>query len=74
MGPAGQHPERDPYAGMTDDAVLKRARDALVKASALPKGSVQRALTWAVFDDAMMELSRRAIRHVIAKLAEMEDE
>ena len=57
-----------PYYGMEDEQVLARAAGALERAKALPVGSVQRAIQWAVFDSAMMELDRRAMRHILAAL------
>lgn len=65
---------RDPYANMTDVEVLASMREHLIKASTLPPGSVERAIAWAVFDSAKMELDRRMCRHVLAKLAEADDE
>lgn len=65
----GRHLEMvDLYAGLTDEQVLARARDACKKASALKPRSVERAIQWAVFDGAMAELNHRAIRHILAKL------
>lgn len=58
----------DTYAGMTDEQVLTRAREACKKASALPPGSIERPIQWAVFDGAMAELNRRAIRQILVKL------
>jgi hypothetical protein len=46
---------------------LDRARAAFKKATALPVGSVARAVQWGVFDSAMAELDRRLIRIVLGK-------
>ena len=61
----------DPYETMTDIAVLEAARDALKRASALPEGTT-RIIAWAKFDAHMMELDRRAVRHVLAALRKEE--
>lgn len=58
----------DTYAGMTDEQVLARAREACKKASALPPGGIERPIQWAVFDGAMAELNRRAVSQIQAKL------
>lgn len=58
----------DPYAGMDDAQVLARAAKALRREAALPPGSIQRIVQGAVFDDAMMELQRRAVRQMLIKL------
>jgi hypothetical protein len=61
----------DPYLGLTDDEVLKRAAKALRKWSTLPIGTIERSIQRAVFDSAMAELDRRAIAHVVASIAKM---
>ena len=58
----------NPFDGMTDDDVLARARKALIRASEMTPGSIERTIQWAVFDSAMMELDRRAVRYVLMKL------
>lgn len=60
--------DRGPYAQMSDEDVLARARKACKKASTLPPGSIERAIQWAVFDGAMAELDQRAFRHILGKL------
>ena len=72
-GPRGGYDGRmgaDPYAGMRDEEVLERARLALQRAGTMTAGSTERAITWAVFDSAMMELSWRAVRYVLDRLGE----
>jgi hypothetical protein len=64
----------DPYEGMADTAVLARAAESFRKAAGLPVGSVQRAIQWAAFDSAMMELNRRAVRHVLVALGEADSQ
>lgn len=61
-------PDADPYAGMSDQAVLARAAKALRKRAALPPGSIERPIQRAVFDSAMAELDRRAIAHILGSL------
>jgi hypothetical protein len=51
---------------MTEDELLARARTAMLKAAALPPGSLGRSIQWAVHDAAMAELRRRALRVIIA--------
>lgn len=60
--------DRSPYAEMSDEEVLARACKACKKASALPPGSIERTIQWAVFDGAMAELDQRAFRHIQGKL------
>jgi hypothetical protein len=61
-----QHP--NPYAGMKDEEVLAVAQAALRRAEkARP---VTRKMQLAVFDDAMSELARRAMGHVLRKIRE----
>lgn len=60
--------DRSPYAEMSDEEVLARAGTACKKASALPPGSIERTIQWAVFDGAMAELDQRAFRHILGKL------
>jgi hypothetical protein len=47
---------------MTEDELLDRARTAMLKAAALPPGSLGRSIQWAVYDTYADELRRRAIR------------
>lgn len=62
----------DPYADKSDAEVLAMARQALEKASSLPMGSIERAIQWMSFDARMMELNRRAVRHVVARIREQD--
>jgi hypothetical protein len=61
-----------PYAGKTDEQVLAMAQAAYRRAGALPPRSGQRRAEWKEFDDAMCELMRRAMSHVLWKIHEME--
>lgn len=53
---------------MTDDQVLALASGSLMRRAELPPGSIQREIQRDIFDGAMMELDRRLIRHILAKL------
>jgi hypothetical protein len=65
-------PGTDPYAGMSDEQVLARAARALGKVPALPLGSVERAIQWAVYESAKAELDRRMFLHLAAALGQQQ--
>lgn len=58
----------DPYAGLTDEQVLDRARVALLKAAELEPGSIERELQWACWESAKGELDLRIARSILAAL------
>lgn len=62
------------YEQMTDAEVLERAKRALLKASSLPPRSTKRGMQMAVFDDAMAELARRALKFALRRIHEQGDE
>lgn len=64
----------NPYEGMTDEQVLARAAGALRKVNALPLGSVQRSIQWAVYDSAKAELDRRMFNMVLAQIRAMNED
>ena len=55
-----------PPEQMTKRELLDRARRAMLRASALPVGSLERSVQWAVCDTYAGELRRRAIAVVSA--------
>ena len=61
-GAAPQAAGGRPLEQMTEDELLERARKAMLRAAALPPGSLGRSVQWAVFDAAMGELRGRAHR------------
>jgi hypothetical protein len=63
-------PPPDPFEGLSDEAVLARAKRAFEKAVVLPPGSIQRSLQWSAFDSAMAELDRRLTDLVLKYLEE----
>lgn len=50
-----------PVDQMTEDELLARARKAMLRAAALPVGSLGRSVQWAVYDTYEGELRRRAL-------------
>lgn len=55
-----------PPEQMTEAELLDRARRAMLRAAALPVGSLERSVQWAVYDTYAAELRRRAIAVVAA--------
>lgn len=53
-------------AEMTEDELLARARKAMLRASALPAGSLERSVQWAVYDRYAGELRRRVVAVIAA--------
>jgi len=56
------------YDGMTDEDLIKLAKDAMVAAVAEPIGSIERAMKWAAHESVMNELKRRVARHLTKEL------
>jgi hypothetical protein len=54
-----------PPEHMSEDDLIARARNAMIRASSQPVGSLGRSIQWAVFDTYMAELDRRAMRFVL---------
>lgn len=65
-------PAPDPYEGLPDEDVLELAKTALNRAEKLGRTTMGRKVQLAIFDDAMGELARRAMRHVLWKIHERE--
>ena len=57
-----------PLSGVSEDELLKRARRAMMRAAALPPGSLGRSVQWGVYDTMMAELNRRAVRWMLSRL------
>ena len=55
-----------PPEQMTEGELLAAARRAMLRAAALPPGSLERSVQWAVYDTYAGELRRRAIAVVAA--------
>lgn len=57
-----------PPGEQSEDELIERARNAMIRAAALPVGSLGRSIQWAVFDSYMAELDRRTVRFVLSKM------
>ena len=55
-----------PPEQMTEAELLERAQRAMLRAAALPPGSLQRSVQWGIYDTYADELRRRAIAVVSA--------
>ena len=64
----------DGYIGMTDAEVLAFARDRLNQAMRQPASSTARTREWQRFDSAMLELSRRAMNHVLREIRRLDEQ
>lgn len=62
------------YDTLNDAAVFELAKAALLKEASLPAGSIERSVQTLEFDAHMMELRRRAFRHVIDRLRQRDGE